>query len=283
MYASPRQLPYAPTPYSYTPSSHLSATVNLDEVKLRNGLRLDPTFQMIPAESFALVLQEVKLSTNPSSRDLYDSLAEIYGIIITLDALEKAYIKDSVNDADYTDICNRLLKQYKNNLTDETVAKEFVDLETFKREWDIDCPRATERLRSGLPLTTLHATQQHPSISHHRSQSQSYASSPNPTSGPPPSVATGTQILTATENFITFLDALKLGMLSKDQLHPLLSDVIQSVNRVAGEEFEGRVNIIRWLIKLNGMRATEELDEEAARELSFDIEGAYNGFKGTLN
>jgi ESCRT-I complex subunit VPS28 len=31
MYAQ-QQLAYAPTPYSYTPSSNLTATINLDEV-----------------------------------------------------------------------------------------------------------------------------------------------------------------------------------------------------------------------------------------------------------
>jgi len=31
MYAQ-QQLAYAPTPYSYTPSSNLAATINLDEV-----------------------------------------------------------------------------------------------------------------------------------------------------------------------------------------------------------------------------------------------------------
>ena len=91
------------------------------------------------------------------------------------------------------------------------------------------------------------------------------------------------QILLATENFITFLDALKLNLLSKDQLHPLLSDVIQSVNTVTDRDFEGRGKIISWLIRLNGMRATEELGEEEARELMFEMEGAYAGFKGTLN
>lgn len=96
------------------------------------------------------------------------------------------------------------------------------------------------------------------------------------------SSATGQQILLATENFITFLDALKLNMLSKDSLHPLLSEVIQSVNQVTNLDFENRGKIISWLIRLNGMRATEELSEAEARELSFDIEGAYAGFKGTL-
>lgn len=72
-------------------------------------------------------------------------------------------------------------------------------------------------------------------------------------------------------------------MLSKDALHPLLSEVIQAVNKVTDRDFENRGKIIHWLIALNQMRATEELSEEQARELSFDIEQAYYGFKETLN
>lgn len=81
--------------------------------------------------------QEVKLSETVAERDLNDSLAEIYSIIITLDGLEKAYIKDSIPETEYTEICSRLLKQYKSNLSDDTVARSFVDLETFKRQWDV--------------------------------------------------------------------------------------------------------------------------------------------------
>lgn len=81
--------------------------------------------------------QEVKLSETVAERDLNDSLAEIYSIIITLDGLEKAYIKDSIPETEYTEICSRLLKQYKSNLSDDTVARSFGDLETFKRQWDV--------------------------------------------------------------------------------------------------------------------------------------------------
>lgn len=81
--------------------------------------------------------QEVKLSETATEKDLNDSLAEIYSIIITLDGLEKAYIKDSIPEGEYTEICARLLKQYKSNLSDDTVARSFVDLETFKRRWDV--------------------------------------------------------------------------------------------------------------------------------------------------
>ncbi|OOF95267.1 hypothetical protein ASPCADRAFT_515690 [Aspergillus carbonarius ITEM 5010] len=239
-----RPLAYAPTPYSYTPNPALAASINLDE--------------------------EVKLASSSAERDLYESLAEIYGIIVTLDGLEKAYIKDVVTEAEYTETCTRLLKQYKSSLGDDTVANEFVDLETFKRTWGLECPRATERLRIGLPATVEQA-------SHSTSAANMAPAAAGPAGG-----ASGSLILTATENFITFLDALKLNMVSKDALHPLLSEVIQSVNKVTDVDFENRGKIIQWLITLNQMRATEELSEDQARELAFDIEQAYLGFKATL-
>lgn len=96
------------------------------------------------------------------------------------------------------------------------------------------------------------------------------------------SSANGVLIAEATQEFITFLDAVKLGLLSKDQLHPLLSDVIQSVNRVTDKDFESRGKIVQWLISLNQMKATDELGEDQARELEMDIQQAYNGFKRIL-
>ncbi|SPO02291.1 related to VPS28 protein, involved in vacuolar traffic [Cephalotrichum gorgonifer] len=231
--------PYAPTPHSYVPNTALSATINLDE--------------------------EVQLAENRAERDLQDSLAELFSILVTLDELEKAFLKDAVPEAEYAEICDRSLKQYKSLLADETVAKAFVGLEEFKAEWDLEVPRATERIRVGMPSTTISAA-------------------PAPVGAPAGSVANnGVLIAEATQEFITFLDAVKLGFLSKDQLHPLLSDVIQSVNRVTDKDFENRGKIVQWLITLNQMKATDELGEDQARELEMDIQQAYNGFKGTLS
>ena len=106
---TPRRLSYAPTPYRYHGS--LSARINLDE--------------------------EVKLAESAGERDLIDSLAEIYSIIRTLDGLEKAYIKDAVTESEYTEICSKLLKQHKSILSDETVSREFQDLDTFSRRWNV--------------------------------------------------------------------------------------------------------------------------------------------------
>ena len=79
----------------------------------------------------------MKLASSSAERDLYESLAEIYSIIVTLDGLEKAYIKDVVTEAEYTETCSRLLKQYKSSLGDDTVARGFVDLDTFKQTWGV--------------------------------------------------------------------------------------------------------------------------------------------------
>ena len=109
-----RPLSYAPTPYGYTPNQSLTARINLDE--------------------------EVKLADSAAERDLIDSLVEIYSIIRTLDGLEKAYIKDALPEIEYSEMCSKLLKQYRSILTDETISREFGDLDMFCRNWNVGVP-----------------------------------------------------------------------------------------------------------------------------------------------
>ena len=232
---------YAPTPHSYVPNTSLSATINLDE--------------------------EVKLSDTRAERDVHDSLAELFSIVVTLDELEKAFIKDAVHDPEYTQLCDRSLRQYKALLNDEAIANEFQGLKEFTAKWDLQVPRAIERVKVGMSGTVAIAGSNAPKA--------------NATDTPP--AASGVLILEATQEFITFLDAVKLGMLSKDQLHPLLSDVIQSVNKVTDADFDSRGKIVQWLITLNQMKASDELTEQQARELVLDIQHAYEGFRHTLN
>lgn len=61
----------------------------------------------------------------------------MFSIIITLDELEKAFLKDAIPEAEYTEICERSLKQYRSILADETVSRAFVSLEQFKAEWGV--------------------------------------------------------------------------------------------------------------------------------------------------
>jgi len=126
----------------------------------------------------------------------------------------------------------------------------------------MECPRATERIRIGLPITVEQGlSRQH---------------------GPQGEAADAMLVVNATENFITLLDAIKIGLVAKDTLHPLLVDIIQAANKVTEKEFENKGKIVQWLITLNRMRAAEKLDDEQAREFQFDIEQAYYGFKDIL-
>lgn len=138
----PRQ-PYAPTPHSYVPNTTLSATINLDEACQWSPwhlfLQLEASCQY-PWANTLFSSQEVKLAETRAERDLQDSLAELFSIIVTLDELEKAFLKDAIPEADYTEICERSLKQYNSILTDETVSKAFGGLEQFKAEWDVRWP-----------------------------------------------------------------------------------------------------------------------------------------------
>jgi ESCRT-I complex subunit VPS28 len=42
--------------------------------------------------------------------------------------------------------------------------------------------------------------------------------------------------------------------------------------------FESLGRLTGWLEKLDGMRASDRLDEDAARDMLFDVERSYNAF-----
>jgi len=237
---------YAPTPYTYTPLPPPTSSISLDE--------------------------EATLSTTRAQRELHESLQELYAILRTLEFLEKAFIKDSIPASSYAPTCQRLLGQWKTILANETVNKEFGSLEAFKARYDVDLPHATRRLITGIP-----ATVEHPDSS---SPFPPQNSTPISSAPPGPSALAAAE---ATQHFITFMDALRLEYRAKDELHPLLANVITSVDAVTqGKEFSGRADIVKWLITLNGLGAGDEITELQSRQMVFDVEGAYGQFMKML-
>lgn len=81
------------------------------------------------------------------------------------------------------------------------------------------------------------------------------------------------------------MDALKLEQRAVDEVQPLISELMSALTRVASlpGDFEGLVKMRLWLQKLNQMRAVEELSDEEARQLIFDLEGAYSAFHRHLS
>ena len=199
----------------------------------------------------AALNEEVKLYDNAAERDHYDGLSVIYSILVQLDFLEKAFVRDSIGVADYKERCARLIWQYKSARTAEEGW-----LDDFCREYKVNCPLAVTRLKEGKPAGEVE---------------------------PPPAVIETSQspvkVAETVQNFITLMDALKLSFRAKDQLHPLLSDLMTSL---ADEEDIGKQRIVKWLIKVNRMQVTEQLGEDDVVELFSDVEALYNDYLRTL-
>jgi ESCRT-I complex subunit VPS28 len=105
------------------------------------------------------------------------------------------------------------------------------------------------------------------------------------------------------QHFITAMDALKLNMVAVDQLHPLMNDLVESLQRVplpsasspAHLEALQKLKLDHWLGIFDKMKASEELTADQLRQvhgiflislshsqLLFDLESAYSAFHRLL-
>ena len=125
----------------------------------------------------------------------------------------------------------------------------------------MSCPAALNRLKIGVPATVEHSTVS--DIDHQKNAKY---------------------VAECVQYFITLMDSLKLNMFAVDQIHPVLGDLMQSLNKVTSlpADFEGKNKIRNWLISLNKMKASEELTEEQARQLMFDLETTHSAFYRSL-
>jgi len=200
--------------------------------------------------------EEVRLWNTNAEREKYESLATLYGIIVALDYLERAYVRDSVTASQYSPACTKLLGQYKTML--KLVSDDVASIEDFMKRYKMNYPAALHRLKVGVPATVEHASDQL-------------------------NTETAQAVAETTQNFITFMDALKLRLRAKDQLHPLLQELMTGYARFKGSaEWQGRSKMVGWLITLNQMKASDEITDEQSRQMLFDIDHAYQEFFSSL-
>jgi len=107
----------------------------------------------------------------------------------------------------------------------------------------MDLPAALHRLKVGVPATIEHSSEAGPETGKW--------------------VAETTQVrlllcisflirfprLSSFQNFITFMDALRLRMRAKDQLHPILQGLVTGYARFKGsKDWEGRSKMVGWYV-----------------------------------
>jgi len=212
-------------------------------------------FSVGPEANRPELMEEIKLYRNPREREKIDNLAELFAVINTLQCLEKAYIKDSVQAKEYTGNCSKLLVQFKAAFK-QVQGDEYPTLESFMSKYRLDAPAALERIKEDRPIT----------IKDDKGN-------------------TSKLIAEIVALFITVMDKLKLEMRSMDDLHGELKDLSDNLGRLSmiPAEWPSREKINNWLNTLIGMQASEELTESQARQLSFDLETAYNDFNKILH
>ncbi|KAI7828642.1 vacuolar protein sorting-associated [Gamsiella multidivaricata] len=207
--------------------------------------------------------EEIKLTTNNRERAQMDNMADLYSIIVVLEHLEMAYIRSAITHTQYTPECRQLIAQFK---TASSLLGDVVpDLEKFMKEYNLDCPAAAKRIKIGVPATVEFGD--------------------GGASNEPSGHKSAKYIAETVQSYITVMDMLKLGMGAVDEIHPHLADLMQSLNNVRSlpADFEGRAKLREWLIKLNGMRASEELAADEKRQMEFDLESNYTAFRGWLD
>lgn len=203
---------------------------------------------------------EVKLWNDKRERDMYENFAELYAIIRATEKLEKAYIRDIISPSEYEIECQKLITHFKTLAS--TLKDTIPNIERFADTYKMDCPAAINRLVvSGVPATVEH---------------RAAAATSSTTSA--------AIVAECVQNFITAMDSLKLNMVAVDQVHPLLSDLSASLNKltILPPDFEGKTKMRDWISRLSKMGAADELTEQQARQLHFDLESSYNLFMAAL-
>ncbi|KAJ1434791.1 VPS28, C-terminal domain superfamily [Sesbania bispinosa] len=203
---------------------------------------------------------EVKLWNDKREREMYDNFAELYAILKATERLEKAYVRDIIAPHEYESDCQKLIAHFKTLAS--TLKDTVPNIQHFADTYRMDCPAAINRLLiSGVPATVEHRVAAAASASNSASI-----------------------VAECVQNFITAMDSLKLNMVAMDQVHPLLSDLYASLNKltILSSDFEGKTKMKEWIARLANMGAADELTEQQARQLHFDLESSYNSFMAAL-
>ncbi|XP_034150643.1 vacuolar protein sorting-associated protein 28 homolog [Esox lucius] len=199
--------------------------------------------------------EEVKLYKNAREREKFDNMAELFAVVKTLQALEKAYIKDCVTPNEYTAACSRLLVQYKAAFK-QVQGSDVGSIDDFCRKYRLDCPLAMERIKEDRPIT----------IKDDKGNLNRC-------------------IADIVSLFITVMDKLRLEIRAMDEIQPDLRELMETINRMSNmpPDNEAKDKVSLWLTTLSSMSASDELDDSQVRQMLFDLESAYNAFNRFLH
>lgn len=201
--------------------------------------------------------QQIKLYNNATERKQWDQLANLFSLIKTIDSVEQAWQNDFIDQLSYENTIRKLLSQLKTQQT--ALASSIPDLNRFIQDFSISANYAAPRIAAGVPATEEHRITPEASVSYLYAQ--------------------------IVQHFITAMDAIKLGMVTIDQILPLMNDLKNDFDKLAALKFnlsKSLLKLISWKNTMSERDAAEEITESEARQLSLDLDTAYSEFMGEL-
>uniref|UniRef100_H3B068 Vacuolar protein sorting-associated protein 28 homolog n=1 Tax=Latimeria chalumnae TaxID=7897 RepID=H3B068_LATCH len=159
--------------------------------------------------------EEVKLYKNAREREKYDNMAELFAVIKTLQALEKAYIKDCVSPNEKKKNCIIIYESRLRACKELGVLDVYEELKTTS----LDCPLAMERIKEDRPITIK-------DDKGNLNRCISFFS----------------------QLFITVMDKLRLEIRAMDEIQPDLRELMETMNRMSNmpPDFEAKDKVNRW-------------------------------------
>nr|BAN64551.1 vacuolar sorting protein 28, putative [Babesia bovis] len=187
-----------------------------------------------------------------------DRLANVYSLLQALEHLEDSFISGYVTEKEYAEECNELLSLCQ--ILEEATPNVF---EALAKEYNVKCPLALNRLRKGTPGVQNNSIQKNKS-------NDAYL------------------MFELSEQFITLVDALKLGCNSVEEIYPLIHDLVTSLNCLDKTMDKCNENNVvssaieklgKWDTLLKNMAAYDKLQENELRQMALDTETIYGSFK----
>jgi ESCRT-I complex subunit VPS28 len=247
-----QQAPALPLRPNTNPNDPTSLVIN--KLKLQyNGI--SPPGEPVKEE-------KIRLTSSTAERIPFERKADLYAILVGLEYLESAFLRDAIAASQYTSHCNRFLSQYKTWLDVHSSIIESVT--TFVRDTGLNCPAALNRIKAGIPATSVHG-------------------------GNDASTDTGgLMTVDLAEKFITTHDIARVALglenpkLEVENIFSYLSDLLDSLLKYPNlpSDHEIKLKVQYWVQFCSAKpNCYYEFSLEELRQLAFDLENCYSNFR----
>ncbi|ESL09383.1 vacuolar protein sorting-associated protein [Trypanosoma rangeli SC58] len=201
---------------------------------------------------------EVTFTVSPDERQHVEYLADLFAVIVAIEKLEKAMLRDLITQEQYDATIRRLLEKYKSSVSylEQGRNPYYTTIDSFWENYGSKCPAARARIQLGLSDKNQQQKDGHTNT---------------------------TLVLECGQYFITLMDSLKLQQTAVDQLYTLLADLIQGLKRLGAFDQDFFHRLLVWKEKLDTMKASDELNERDTREFAFVLECGYQAFYAYLS